>query len=101
MDSDSSGPPTTTTCQAPTTSTSPLPRSGSSTCTPATRSRARSARRRKASGKVFFENLTPLYPQGRLLLETEAENLSGRVLDLMTPVGKGQRGLIVASPRTG
>jgi transcription termination factor Rho len=55
----------------------------------------------KAREKVFFENLTPLYPQGRLLLETEAENLSGRVLDLMTPVGKGQRGLIVAAPRTG
>ncbi len=55
----------------------------------------------KAREKVFFENLTPLYPQGRLLLETEPENLSGRVLDLMTPVGKGQRGLIVAAPRTG
>jgi transcription termination factor Rho len=55
----------------------------------------------RAREKVFFENLTPLYPQGRLLLETEAENLSGRVLDLMTPVGKGQRGLIVAAPRTG
>ena len=55
----------------------------------------------KAREKVFFENLTPLYPQGRLILETEAENLSGRVLDLMTPVGKGQRGLIVAAPRTG
>jgi transcription termination factor Rho len=55
----------------------------------------------KAREKVFFENLTPLYPQGRLVLETEAENLSGRVLDLMTPVGKGQRGLIVAAPRTG
>ncbi len=55
----------------------------------------------KAREKVFFENLTPLYPQGRIQLETEAENLSGRVMDLMTPVGKGQRGLIVAAPRTG
>jgi transcription termination factor Rho len=55
----------------------------------------------RAREKVFFENLTPLYPQGRILLETEGENLSGRVLDLMTPIGKGQRGLIVAAPRTG
>jgi transcription termination factor Rho len=55
----------------------------------------------RAREKVFFENLTPLYPQGRLMLETEGENLSGRVLDLMTPIGKGQRGLIVAAPRTG
>jgi transcription termination factor Rho len=51
--------------------------------------------------KVFFENLTPLYPQSRILLETEAENLAPRVMDLMTPIGKGQRGLIVAPPRTG
>jgi transcription termination factor Rho len=55
----------------------------------------------RAREKVFFENLTPLYPQGRLMLETEGDNLSGRVLDLMTPIGKGQRGLIVAAPRTG
>src|SRR5579859_5293081 len=55
----------------------------------------------KAREKVFFENLTPLYPQNRIGLETEAENLSARVLDLMTPIGKGQRGLIVAPPRTG
>ncbi|MCL4812736.1 MAG: transcription termination factor Rho [Vicinamibacteraceae bacterium] len=54
-----------------------------------------------ASDKVFFENLTPLYPQERLVLETTADDLSGRVLDLMTPLGKGQRGLIVAAPRTG
>src|SRR5215204_3026597 len=51
--------------------------------------------------KVFFENLTPLYPQERFKLETAGDNLSARVLDLMTPVGKGQRGLIVAPPRTG
>jgi transcription termination factor Rho len=55
----------------------------------------------KAREKLFFENLTPLYPQQRLRLETGAENLSGRVMDLMTPIGRGQRGLIVAPPRTG
>jgi transcription termination factor Rho len=55
----------------------------------------------RAREKVFFENLTPLYPQGKLGLETDGDNLSGRVLDLMTPIGKGQRGLIVAAPRTG
>jgi transcription termination factor Rho len=55
----------------------------------------------QARDKLFFENLTPLYPQERLKLETAAENLSGRVMDLMTPIGKGQRGLIVAPPRTG
>jgi transcription termination factor Rho len=51
--------------------------------------------------KIFFENLTPLYPQEQIKLETAGENLSGRVLDLMIPIGKGQRGLIVAPPRTG
>src|SRR5262247_2626156 len=55
----------------------------------------------QAREKLFFENLTPLYPQERLKLETTAENLSARVMDLMTPIGKGQRGLIVAPPRTG
>jgi transcription termination factor Rho len=54
-----------------------------------------------ARDKLFFENLTPLYPQTRLKLETVGENLSARVMDLMTPIGKGQRGLIVAPPRTG
>ena len=54
-----------------------------------------------AREKLFFENLTPLYPQERLKLETSGDNLSGRVMDLMTPIGKGQRGLIVAAPRTG
>src|SRR3954449_10650544 len=54
-----------------------------------------------AREKVFFENLTPLYPQNRIGLETDGENLSARVLDLMVPIGKGQRGLIVAPPRTG
>jgi transcription termination factor Rho len=51
--------------------------------------------------RVFFENLTPLYPQERVKLEADPENLSTRVMDLMTPLGKGQRGLIVAPPRTG
>jgi transcription termination factor Rho len=55
----------------------------------------------RAREKLFFENLTPLYPQERLRLETSTENLSGRVMDLMTPIGRGQRGLIVAPPRTG
>ena len=51
--------------------------------------------------RIFFENLTPLYPEERVRLEADADNLSTRVLDLMTPLGKGQRGLIVAPPRTG
>jgi transcription termination factor Rho len=51
--------------------------------------------------RVFFENLTPLYPQERVRLEADPENLSTRVMDMMTPLGKGQRGLIVAPPRTG
>ena len=55
----------------------------------------------QAREKLFFENLTPLYPQERITLETSAENLSARVMDLWTPIGKGQRGLIVAPPRTG
>jgi transcription termination factor Rho len=55
----------------------------------------------QARDKLFFENLTPLYPQERFTLETTPDNLSGRVMDLMTPIGRGQRGLIVAPPRTG
>jgi transcription termination factor Rho len=57
----------------------------------------------EARNKIFFDNLTPLYPNERLKLETPngKENLSARVLDLLTPIGKGQRGLIVAPPRTG
>jgi transcription termination factor Rho len=54
-----------------------------------------------ARSKIFFDNLTPLYPQERIRLETTKENLTGRVLDMLCPVGKGQRGLIVAPPRTG
>jgi transcription termination factor Rho len=55
----------------------------------------------EARNKILFDNLTPLYPQERLKLETVRENVSARVMDLLTPVGKGQRGLIVAPPRTG
>ncbi len=55
----------------------------------------------QARDKLFFENLTPLYPQERFILETLPDQLSGRVMDLMAPIGKGQRGLIVAPPRTG
>src|SRR5690242_7492624 len=55
----------------------------------------------EARNKIFFDNLTPLYPQDRIKLETTRENLSGRVMDLLTPLGKGQRGLIVSPPRTG
>jgi transcription termination factor Rho len=55
----------------------------------------------QARNKLFFENLTPLYPEQQLRLETVGEGLSARVMDLMTPIGKGQRGLIVAPPRTG
>jgi transcription termination factor Rho len=51
--------------------------------------------------KVLFDNLTPLYPNRRLRLETEPGNLTARVLDMLTPLGMGQRGLIVAAPRTG
>src|SRR5438128_5932170 len=54
-----------------------------------------------ARTKILFDNLTPLYPQGPLKMETTTDNLSARVLDLLNPIGKGQRGLIVAAPRTG
>jgi transcription termination factor Rho len=51
--------------------------------------------------KILFDNLVPLYPDDKVRLETEAESYSNRVMDMLTPLGKGQRGLIVASPRTG
>ena len=54
-----------------------------------------------ARNKIFFDNLTPLYPDDRIKLETQPDNLAARVMDLMVPVGKGQRGLIVSPPRTG
>ena len=55
----------------------------------------------QTKNRILFDNLTPLYPQEKLHLETVPEDISCRVLDLMTPIGKGQRGLIVAPPRTG
>jgi transcription termination factor Rho len=55
----------------------------------------------KTRTRVFFENLTPLYPQEKFALEADADNLSARVMDLLVPIGKGQRGLIVSPPRTG
>ena len=55
----------------------------------------------EARNKILFDNLTPLYPQERLKLETVRENISARVMDLLTPLGKGQRGLIVSPPRAG
>lgn len=54
-----------------------------------------------ARDKVFFDNLTPLYPTEQLRMEIVPDNLSARVIDLVTPIGKGQRALIVAPPRTG
>jgi transcription termination factor Rho len=56
-----------------------------------------------ARDKILFDNLTPLYPQEKIFLEVgnNLENYSARVMDLLTPIGKGQRGLIVAAPRTG
>ncbi len=51
--------------------------------------------------KVFFENLTPLYPEAKFSLEHNPEEMCTRVIDLMAPIGKGQRALIVAPPRTG
>jgi transcription termination factor Rho len=51
--------------------------------------------------KILFDNLTPLYPERRVKLETATDNYSARIMDLMTPLGMGQRGLIVAPPRTG
>ena len=55
----------------------------------------------KAKDKTHFDNLTPLFPNRRFLMETAADELSTRVLDLVCPIGKGTRGLIVAPPRTG
>jgi transcription termination factor Rho len=55
----------------------------------------------EARHRIFYDNLTPLYPHERIGLETGKENLSARVMDIFTPIGKGQRGLIVSPPRTG
>jgi transcription termination factor Rho len=54
-----------------------------------------------ARDKILFDNLTPIYPDRRINLETTSDNYSTRVMDLLTPIGFGQRGLIVAPPRTG
>ena len=54
-----------------------------------------------AREKILFDNLTPLFPNQRLKLETTSDEMCMRVMDLITPIGKGQRGLIVAPPRTG
>ncbi len=55
----------------------------------------------KARERIHFENLTPLYPNKRLVMETGKENLTTRVIDLVSPIGKGQRAMIVAPPRAG
>ena len=55
----------------------------------------------RARDKILFDNLTPLYPNEKLQLEYQPEDYTTRIVDLMTPIGKGQRGLIVAAPRTG
>jgi transcription termination factor Rho len=55
----------------------------------------------KARDKILFDNLTPLYPERRIVLEREHDEYSSRIMDLLTPIGFGQRGLIVSAPRTG
>ncbi len=55
----------------------------------------------KCKDRIFFDNLTPLYPQDRILLETTPKEISMRIMDLLTPLGKGQRALIVAPPYSG
>ncbi len=55
----------------------------------------------EAANKILFDNLTPLYSERRIKLETLSKKMTTRVMDLMTPIGLGQRGLIVAQPRTG
>jgi transcription termination factor Rho len=54
-----------------------------------------------ARDKILFDNLTPLYPEERIKLEFDQEEYCTRIMELITPIGKGQRGLIVAAPRTG
>ena len=55
----------------------------------------------EAKAKILFDNLTPLYPEERVNLEVEAKNFPMRIMNMLTPIGKGQRGLIVAQPKTG
>jgi transcription termination factor Rho len=54
-----------------------------------------------AKHKIHFDNLTPLYPEEKFTLETAHDNLTGRTLDLLSPIGKGQRGIIVSPPKAG
>ncbi len=54
-----------------------------------------------ARDKILFDNLTPLYPEEKFNLESNSENYSTRIMDIFTPIGKGQRGLIVSPPRAG
>jgi len=54
-----------------------------------------------AREKILFDNLTPLYPDRKIMLESESDNYSVRIMDLLTPIGFGQRGLIVSPPRSG
>lgn len=54
-----------------------------------------------AKNRILFENLTPLYPNKRFVLETTPDEISMRIMDILTPVGKGQRGMIVAQPYSG
>ena len=121
MDLDSSALLTITTSLLLKTSMFPQLRSAASISKKAIPSTARSARRKrrknifallkvekinnnppeKARDRVLFENLTPLYPSSRLVMETSKEKMTTRVLDLIAPIGKGQRALIVAPPRSG
>jgi len=55
----------------------------------------------EAKSKILFDNLTPLYPKERFNLEVDSRDFTTRIMDMLTPLGKGQRGLIVAQPRTG
>lgn len=55
----------------------------------------------KVKEAILFDNLTPLYPEDKFNLESESKNMSMRIMDLVAPIGKGQRGLIVAQPKTG
>ena len=105
--------------QDPTTSTSPLRRSDATLRTggtvaghvrqPKGRALLRAPQVETIGGdlppgtreKVLFDNLTPLYPNERLELEHESSNMTTRIIDLLTPIGKGQRCLIVAPPRAG
>jgi len=55
----------------------------------------------EAKKKILFDNLTPLYPDEKIQLEHKPNDFSSRIMDMLTPIGKGQRGLIVAQPKTG